>query len=192
MEKTCIVCGEGFDGRADARFCTPKCRKIASRLSVTEPELSVTNKLSVTGLSVTKDKLSVTDVTDKLSVTKPIFISASDPELIKRGLEISDEKKREMAKSDLPVVSPDEPCKVPKSVKGEAYLDLEKDLHLDLRKDLGIYAWTADGIFIRPDITVDQVRRIRSLVEARHGWPHRIYNDTGIKMNVNPLCSQSV
>ena len=121
-----------------------------------------------------------------------VYYTAENVHRVKRGLEISDEKKREMAKSDLPVVSPDEPCKVPKSVKGEAYLDLEKDLHLDLRKDLGIYAWTADGIFIRPDITVDQVRRIRSLVEARHGWPHRIYNDTGIKMNVNPLCSQSV
>jgi hypothetical protein len=56
-------------------------------------------------------------------------------------------------------------------------VDLVKDLHLDLQKDLGVTAWTSDGIFIRDDITIEQVRNIRRIVEAKHGWPHRTYVD---------------
>jgi hypothetical protein len=33
-------------------------------------------------------------------------------------------------------------------------VDLVKDLHLDLQKDLGVTAWTSDGIFIKDDITI--------------------------------------
>jgi len=50
-------------------------------------------------------------------------------------------------------------------------LDLVKDLKLDMRKDLGVRAWTEDGIFIRDDITEGQVRAIRDLVAAKNGWP---------------------
>ncbi len=54
-------------------------------------------------------------------------------------------------------------------------LDLVKDLHLNLQKDLGVYGWSANGIFIRPDITIQQVRNIRRVVEAKNGWHHRTY-----------------
>ncbi len=50
-------------------------------------------------------------------------------------------------------------------------VDLVKDLHLDLVKDLGVDSWTADGIFIRSDITVDQVQNIARLIHAKHGRP---------------------
>ena len=52
----CVVCGKEFESkRADAKYCSAKCRVKAGRLSVTKDDLSVTN---------------VTDnVTDKLSVT---------------------------------------------------------------------------------------------------------------------------
>jgi hypothetical protein len=48
-------------------------------------------------------------------------------------------------------------------------LDLVKDLHLNIEKDLGIYGWTADGIFIRPDIRIGQVQNIARLVHAKNG-----------------------
>jgi hypothetical protein len=35
--------------------------------------------------------------------------------------------------------------------------------------------WSQDGIFILPDITIDQVRNIRRLIEAKHGWTPREY-----------------
>ncbi len=47
-------------------------------------------------------------------------------------------------------------------------VDLEKDLNLDMEKDLGIMSWTADGIFLRPDITVSQVQNIAKLIHAKH------------------------
>jgi hypothetical protein len=55
------------------------------------------------------------------------------------------------------------------------YLSIEKDLKLNLEKDLGCIAWTQDGIFIRPEITIQQVRNIRRVVEAKHGWKKRTY-----------------
>jgi hypothetical protein len=50
-------------------------------------------------------------------------------------------------------------------------VDIVADLGLDLKKDLGVTSWTADGIFIRDDITVDQVQNIARLVHAKHGRP---------------------
>ena len=55
-------------------------------------------------------------------------------------------------------------------------LDFTKDLKLDLRKDLGVSSWE-NGIFILPEITVEQVRRIRGLVGAKNGWEQREYRD---------------
>lgn len=47
-------------------------------------------------------------------------------------------------------------------------VDLVGDLKLDLKKDLGVTSWSADGIFIRDDITVDQVQNIARLIHAKH------------------------
>ena len=55
-------------------------------------------------------------------------------------------------------------------------LDFTKDLKLDLRKDLGVSSWE-NGIFILPEITVEQMRRIRGLVGAKNGWEPREYRD---------------
>jgi hypothetical protein len=60
----------------------------------------------------------------------------------------------------------DEEVGVPASV-----LDLVGDLKLSLEKDLGIYGWSADGIFIRPDISIDQVQNIARLIHAKNGCP---------------------
>lgn len=56
-------------------------------------------------------------------------------------------------------------------------LDFAKDLKLDLSKDLGVTSWDANGIFLSPDITIEQVRRIRALVGAKNGWDHKEYRD---------------
>jgi len=48
-------------------------------------------------------------------------------------------------------------------------VELERDLYLDLKKDLGITSWTADGIFLCNDITIDQVQNIARLVHAKRG-----------------------
>ena len=64
-------------------------------------------------------------------------------------------------------VSAEKPCNVFTGT-GE-YLDLEKDLRLDLKKDLGIYSWSKDGIFIRSEITIDRVQNIASLIHAKNG-----------------------
>lgn len=56
-------------------------------------------------------------------------------------------------------------------------LDFRDDLKLDLVKDLGVTSWDANGIFISPDITTEQVRRIRRLVEAKNGCEPREYRD---------------
>ena len=63
---------------------------------------------------------------------------------------------------DLSVTEVGEPAKV---------VDLVRDLHLDLKKDLGCDSWTENGIFIRPDITVDQVQNIARLIHAKHNRP---------------------
>ncbi len=59
-------------------------------------------------------------------------------------------------------------------------LDLVKDLHLDLEKDLGVTSWTADGIFIRPDIRVGQVQNIARMVAAKHGRPCPEFRQQGL------------
>ena len=59
-------------------------------------------------------------------------------------------------------------------------VDLVKDLHLDLEKDLGVTSWTADGIFIRPDIRVGQVQNIARLVAAKHGRPCPEFRQQGL------------
>jgi hypothetical protein len=56
-------------------------------------------------------------------------------------------------------------------------IDIVKDLGLSL-KVLGIMGWSADGVFVRDDITIPQIRNIRGLIEARHGWVHRTYDDS--------------
>ena len=65
-------------------------------------------------------------------------------------------------------ISPNIPCQVPVQSTG---LRLDTDLHLDLRRDLGITAWSPDGIFIRSDITISQVQSIARLIHAKHGRP---------------------
>jgi len=64
----------------------------------------------------------------------------------------------------------------PENIKKISIIELEKELHLNLRKDLGLMGWTPQGVFILPDITIEQVRRVRRLVEAKNGWPHRDYS----------------
>ena len=75
-------------------------------------------------------------------------------------------------------IDAEKPCNVTKVAEpGVTILDVEKDLGLKMDRDLGIYAWSRDGIFIRPDITIEQVRRIRGLVGAKNGWEPREYRD---------------
>jgi hypothetical protein len=124
----CTICENEFEGRADAKFCSGKCRKTASR---TQPILDVTDnpKIHVTDNSVTDNLVSVTDnVTDK-----------SDPQ------------------------------------KPKIFIDIVKDLKLNLEKDLGITGWTPDGIFIRPEITIQQVQNIARLIHAKHGRKEPIF-----------------
>jgi hypothetical protein len=63
----CIICGSVFTAkRKTAKYCSDKCRVVASRVSVTDDD-------SVTEVSVTKaPKVSVTEVsvTDEVSVTE--------------------------------------------------------------------------------------------------------------------------
>ena len=91
----------------------------------------------------------------------------------------------------LEVSVPEEALSVPKPVSVPVtVLDVVKDLKLSFEKDLGVYGMTNDGIFIRDDITEQQVRNIRSLVAAKHGWPQRDYSFSGVKMNTNPIMWQ--
>ena len=64
-------------------------------------------------------------------------------------------------------ISPDNPCNVPVHTTG--LLRIDDDLTLNLRRDLGITAWTPDGIFIRPDITIPQGQAIARLIHAKNG-----------------------
>ena len=58
-------------------------------------------------------------------------------------------------------------------------LDLVKDLKLDIGKDLGITGWTADGIFIKPDVTIKQVQNIARLIHAKHGRACPVFRQCG-------------
>ena len=49
MTKICTNCGNEFEAKREtARYCSDKCRIAHSRVSVTQSEVSVTNKVSVT------------------------------------------------------------------------------------------------------------------------------------------------
>jgi hypothetical protein len=182
MVRICESCGLDFDGRSDARYCGNTCRSKASR--------ATDNKLSVAEGGIATDKV---DATDNFRVgcatdNSLKLVDPNDPKVIDAGRVISEKKRHEMLTSDLPVIDSDVPCRVsPMVPKGEFKFDLVKDLKLNLQKDLGIFAWSADGIFIRPDITIDQVRNIRSIVEAKHGWPHRTYEDSGTPYSTSKL-----
>ena len=56
-------------------------------------------------------------------------------------------------------------------------VDVVKDLKLDMARDLGIYSWSVDGIFIRPDITIPQVQNIARMVHARRGRSCPAFNE---------------
>jgi hypothetical protein len=156
MEKKCLVCDMVFEGRSDARTCSDKCKKSFQRIKGTEGGQDGSVKDGIRGT----------------------FVKGDNPELVERGQKVSEKKLTELKGTILSSISPDEPCNVFAGGKeGEVYLDLEKDLYLDLKRDLGIYSWTKDGIFVSPDITIQQVRNIRRLVEAKKGWPHRTYDD---------------
>ena len=179
MDKTCVVCGGKYEAvRDSSMYCTPGCRKLAfqrGRVSVLGEGVSVPlGPLSVpeNGVSVPKN-LSVPVENGVSVLSVPGFIDPNDPKVIEEGLNISDEKKREMSSTKLPEVTLDTPCftGVAKENPDEVFLDVEKDLGLDLKKDLGIFAWSKDGIFIRPDITVKQVQNIARLIHAKHGRP---------------------
>jgi hypothetical protein len=149
MEKIkCIQCGEEFEGsRSTAKYCGDKCKSAHRRGGVSVSEVSGS------------------------------FISGSGPELVKRGVEIAEEKRRKLL-MDGPTIDVEVPCKtgVAKDVPGAIRLDLVRDLKLNLEKDLGITAWSADGIFLRPEITVTQVQNIARLVHAKNGWgPPKFY-----------------
>mgnify|MGYP007070564962 CR=1 FL=1 len=184
MIRVCEVCGGEFEGRDGSRCCSGKCRvrllrSVTKELS--EEELSVTGE----GISVTSAALNVTDkiesVTDNVtdngkSVTDKLVFGVTDnsdvtDKVLKKGLEASVRKQDELRASRLPEVTLDTPCNtgVVRGDAGETFLDIEKDLHLSLRKDLGIFAWSRDGIFIRPDITIDQVQNIARLIHAKRG-----------------------
>jgi hypothetical protein len=128
----CSVCGESFEGRVDAKYCSSTCRSKGNR--------ATDNKLSVaSGINAT-DNLA----TDKLGVTDK-------------------------------VIDIDVPCKVFSKKDEEGVVDLVRDLKLDLKKDLGIDSWSSSGIMIRPDITIQQVQNICSLIRAKNGNAQRVY-----------------
>jgi hypothetical protein len=179
MRKECEVCGEDFEAeRSTARFCTPGCRKLAfQRGRVSVPGDSVPG-LSVIGGGVTP--VTVPGVTGVIDPSDPAVIAkvrrAAEgvvPLSVVAASRKIEKKVREMLPDGCPSVSGDVPCNTGtfKLKQGEVFLDLEKGLKLDLRKDLGVYYWTPDGIFIRPDITVDQVQNIARIIHAKHDRP---------------------
>jgi hypothetical protein len=115
----CSVCGTGFEGRVDAKYCSSTCRSKGNRAT---------------------DNLA----TDKLNATDK-------------------------------VIDIDVPCKVFSKKSEEGRVDLVKDLKLSLDKDLGITSWSENGIMIKPDITIQQVQNICSLIRAKNGSSQRVY-----------------
>lgn len=117
---------------------------------------------------VKASRLSVTDQTpgEVLSVTENLSVTP---------------------KEELSVTS-DTPARL--SVTPDAFINVTKDLKLDLKKDLGCMGWSPDGIFILPDITIDQVRNIRRLVEAKNGWKHREYGSASSMYSSGALISR--
>jgi hypothetical protein len=197
MKIKCESCSKWFEAeRITAKYCSEKCKKQAQRVSgtggevsgtsqVSVPEVSGTNSLAgqVSGtadpLNVTEDVLSVTDsplsVTESsLSVTEKVSVTEKEAVMIAletSGKKAAKRKQDALLATDLPEVSLDTPCNTGLSPEtpGEIFIDVEKDLGLSLRKDLGCYSWSRDGIMIRPDITIQQVQNIARLIHARHG-----------------------
>jgi hypothetical protein len=102
---------------------------------------------------VKSNRLSVTEnLSSPLSVTE-------NPEVSVTNLSVTDEK-------PLSVTDPQKP---------KIFIDIVKDLKLNLEKDLGITGWTPDGIFIRPEITIQQVQNIARLIHAKHGRKEPIF-----------------
>jgi len=99
-----------------------------------------------------------------------------DPRFVRDKTNKDDSSVRDNLVTDK-VIDIDVPCRVfsDKPKEGEKMLNLVKDLKLDLRKDLGISGWTSDGIFILPEITVQQVQNICSLIRAKNGSEQRVY-----------------
>ena len=50
-------------------------------------------------------------------------------------------------------------------------IDLVGDLNLNLSKDLGLKGWSENGIFLKPDISIDQIHNIARLIHAKNGRP---------------------
>jgi hypothetical protein len=178
MKIKCESCSKWFEAeRITAKYCSEKCKKQAQRVSGTGGEVSGTSQVSVLGVSGTNslagqvsvpEKVSGTDVTDKLTEEEAVMVA-----LETSGKKAAKRKQDALLATDLPEVSLDTPCNTGLSpeVPGEMFLDVEKDLGLSLKKDLGCYSWSRDGIMIRPDITVQQVHNIARLIHARHGRP---------------------
>jgi hypothetical protein len=171
MKIKCEVCSNLFDAaRLDAKYCSPTCRSKKSRLIATDNFSATDNPVATDNLdlSVATDKIEGEDATDKLSVALAL---KTPEELIEAGKIIAKKKKEAMLATDLPEVSLDVPCNtgLPPETPGEIFIDVEKDLGLSLKKDLGCYSWSRDGIMIRPDITIQQVQNIARLIHARHG-----------------------
>jgi hypothetical protein len=173
MKIKCESCSKWFEAaRMDAKYCSSTCRSKKSRLIATDNPFATDNSVATDNpeLSVATDKIGEEDATDKLSVALAL---KTPEELIESGKIIAKKKKEAMLATDLPEVSLDTPCNTGLSPEtlGEIFLDVEKDLGLSLKKDLGCYSWTRDGIMIRPDITVQQVHNIAKLIHAKHGRP---------------------
>lgn len=73
-----------------------------------------------------------------------------------------------VTKNELSVTM-DEPC-VTSVTDDSDRLDLE-EMGVNLKKDLGISAWTPNGIMLNKDITIAQVQNIARLIHAKHGRP---------------------
>jgi predicted nucleic acid-binding Zn-ribbon protein len=207
MEKVCEMCGKVYEAeRAVRKYCSGACRakaeRVSARSSAREEDSSVRNGVS----SVRKEGEMDSSVrnlaygsssarSENPIVRGDLMLVDANDEVIEAGKVISEQKKEEMQASKLPSVSLDEPCKMPEvgplggeSLKeGEVYLDLVKDLGLDLKRDLGCFAVSRDGWFIRPDITIQQVRNIRRIIEARHGCVPRTYDDSPLPYSTSKV-----
>jgi hypothetical protein len=96
---------------------------------------------------------------DKCRVKSNRLSVTESPEVSVTNLSVTDEK----------------PLSVTKPQKPKIFIDIVKDLKLNPEKDLGITGWTPDGIFIRPDITIQQVQTLARLIHAKHGRKEPIF-----------------
>jgi hypothetical protein len=96
---------------------------------------------------------------DKCRVKSNRLSVTENPEVSVTNLSVTDEK----------------PLSVTKPKQDKIFIDIVKDLKLNPEKDLGITGWTPDGIFIRPDITIQQVQTLARLIHAKHGRKEPIF-----------------